>query len=137
MRAESSAKLDLEGPNASLRGRHEQTRPYRQWLLGQAHSSRQASDREDCRHVEADTAEAGDRILDFQPSTPKPDAKPQFTPRPDINGNKLGLQNGPKPMTLDNMRPGLDRPDFNPDRFKPSGLGPKSCAAGAWACWLS
>ncbi|WP_239470658.1 hypothetical protein [Archangium violaceum] len=48
----------------------------------------------------------GNKIPDFKPSAPKPDVKPQFTPRPDINGNK----------------PGLNGPGFNRDSFELNGL---------------
>ncbi|MFY0567584.1 hypothetical protein ACN28E_27680 [Archangium lansingense] len=46
------------------------------------------------------------KIPDFKPSAPKPDVKPQFTPRPDINGNK----------------PSLNGPGFKRDSFDPTGL---------------
>jgi len=49
----------------------------------------------------------GNKVPDFKPSTPKPDAKPQFSPRPDVNGNT----------------PGLNRPGLSPESLKPSGLG--------------
>ncbi|MFE8600189.1 polyadenylate binding domain-containing protein [Archangium violaceum] len=53
----------------------------------------------------------GNKVPDFKPSAPKPsapkpDVKPHFTPRPDINGNK----------------PGLNAPGFNRDSFEPSRL---------------
>ncbi|AKJ02493.1 hypothetical protein ATI61_108119 [Archangium gephyra] len=57
----------------------------------------------------------GNKVPDFKPSAPKPDVKPQFTPRPDINGNKPGL-NGP----------GFHRDSFESSRLnnpKLNGLG--------------
>jgi hypothetical protein len=42
----------------------------------------------------------GGKVPDFKPSAPKPEVKPQFTPRPDINGNTPGAQNSPKPGGL-------------------------------------
>jgi hypothetical protein len=57
----------------------------------------------------------GNKVPEFKPSAPKPDVKPQFTPRPDINGNNPGL-NGP----------GFHRDSFEPPRLnnpKLNGLG--------------
>ncbi|SET37450.1 hypothetical protein SAMN05443639_102743, partial [Stigmatella erecta] len=79
----------------------------------------------------------GGKIPDFKPSAPKPqapkpDAKPTFTPRPDINGkpqsNKPDFKpQAPKPDTKPtftprpdiNGKPQLNKPDFNLDSLKP------------------
>ncbi|WP_239576597.1 hypothetical protein [Archangium primigenium] len=68
------------------------------------------------------------KVPDFKPSTPKPDVKPQFSPRPDINGNKPGAKPDVKPQfsprpDINGNLPSQNRPGFSPDSLKPSGLG--------------